>query len=162
MATAAQRKHLCALMDHLVQDEPLVHYPPGDRRTRTIHQIATEKQMLAELHAGRLTIDCSQSVTMLCHVAGLKDPNGNAYRDDGYTGTLLEHLRHYSNPASAMPGALVVFGGGTGHHVCMVRKAGKNPLLFSHGQERGPFMISLSEEAKYQPKPITFLSVAPL
>ncbi len=107
-------------------------------------------------------MDCSESVTLLCRLADLDDPNGLNYNGQGLTGTLLGHLRHYSNPRAANIGALVVFGPGTGHHVCMVRRPGVNPLLFSHGQERGPFFISLSEEAKYQPKPVTFLSIAGL
>lgn len=165
MAAKAQRNHLCVLMDELVAHEPAVHYPPGDVRgpkdARTF--TLTEDEMMAALHApGGITADCSEMVTELCHMAGLADPNGVNYRYAGYTGSMLAHLTHYTNPANARPGALVVFGPGTGHHVCMVRKSGKNPLLFSHGSERGPFYISLSEEAKFQPAPVTFLSIAKL
>ncbi len=156
-----QRAHLAGLMDVLVAHEPQVHY--DQVRPMTTRSILTPAALRAHLKAGLpLTMDCSESVTLLCRLAGLDDPNGLGYNGLGFTGTLLSHLPHYSKPENAMTGALVVFGTGTGHHVCMVRKPGKNPLLFSHGQERGPIYISLSAEREFQPKPVTFLSVAGL
>jgi hypothetical protein len=152
-------------MDILVQNEPAVHYPAGDQRGgRDRATFAeTEMQLLLALKSpAGVMADCSEMVTELCHMAGLQDPNGLGYRYAGYTGTMLEHLPHYTKAKAANVGALVVFGPGTGHHVCMVRKPGANPLLFSHGQERGPMFISLSQEAKYQPAPTTFLSIAHL
>jgi hypothetical protein len=44
----------------------------------------------------------------------------------------------------------------------MVRRPGADPLLFSHGQERGPFLIPLSVEKRYHVAPYTFLSIAHL
>jgi hypothetical protein len=163
MASASQRRELLALMDYLCKQEPRIHY--GQIRpmpSRTIHT-------LVELHAkvsgrGGLTMDCSESVTLLCKLAGMGDPNGEHFNGTGNTATMLGHLSHYYSPHSAMVGALVVFG--VGHleteHVCMVHTPGPNPLLFSHGQERGPFLIPLSVEKRYHVAPYTFLSIAKL
>ncbi len=160
MATPAQRAHLGALMDMLVQHEPLIHYV----QKRPMSTSRYTEQELADRFKQKKTIsmDCSESVTLLCHLAGLADPNGNDYNGTGFTGTMLNHLNHYTSPLSAGVGALVVFGPGDGDHVCMVRKQGRDPLLFSHGTERGPWFIHLSEEKKFQHAPTTFLSIAKL
>lgn len=161
MVSEAQRRHLGRLMDLLVGHEPQVHYAQV-RPMQTRH--ITEHELLATISHG-ITMDCSESVTLLCRLAGIGDPNGKHFDGSGYTGTLLQHLPHYTDPRKAKVGALVVFGPGRHHdgdHVCMVRRPGPNPLLFSHGQERGPFYISLSEEKKYHPEPTTFLSIANL
>jgi hypothetical protein len=163
VATEAKRRELAALMDYFVRQEPLVHY--GQVRpmpTRTIRTLV-ELHAKVETRAG-ITMDCSESVTLLCKLAGLSDPNGLRYDGAGNTETMLGHLSHYYSPRSAGVGALVVFG--VGHlateHVCMVRRTGSDPLLFSHGQERGPFLIPLSVEKRYHVAPYTFLSIAKL
>lgn len=166
MATQAQRNGLASYMDHLYAQRAKVHYPIHDVRTRTIFQISSLAELNHELDSPHgFTIDCSQSVTLLCHLAGLKNPNTgtHVWESDGYTGTLLNALPHYTNPELANVGALVVFGPRhDGNHVAMVRHPGKNPVLFSHGQESDPRMISLQEEAKYHSGFITFLSIAGL
>ena len=140
-------------MRDLLRHEPQVHYAQV-RPMRNVHLTHPVYPM---------TMDCSESVTMLCKWAGLQDPNGLKYNGSGYTGTLLDHLPHYYNPAHANVGALVVFGPGTGHHVAMVIEPdARNPLLWSHGQERGPIQVRLHDEAQYQPPPVTFLSIAKL
>jgi hypothetical protein len=163
VASAAKRRELAALMDYLVRQEPRVHY--GQVRPMASRSIRT----LAELHAkiesrAGITLDCSESVTLLCKLAGLADPNGLRYDGAGNTETMLGHLPHYYSARSAGIGALVVFGVGRleTEHVCMVRKPGGDPLLFSHGQERGPFLIPLSVEKRYHVAPYTFLSIAHL
>jgi hypothetical protein len=50
-----------------------------------------------------------------------------------------------------------IFGRGTGHHVGMVLAPGADPLLFSHGQEKGPLLIRESVEARFQPSGGTFI-----
>ncbi len=147
-------------MDFLVLHEPLIHY----LQKRPMVTNRYTEQQLADLFKVKKTIspDCSESVTMLCRMAGLADPNGNDYNGTGYTGTMLNHLKHYSSALSADVGALVVFGPGNGDHVCMVRNHGKDPLLFSHGSERGPYFAHLSDIRQWQTKPVTFLSVAKL
>ena len=151
-------------MDYLLAHRGQVHYPPHDVRTETIHHVRS----LADVHelvnrTQGLTIDCSQAVTMLLLSVGCKNPNGA--NTDGYTGTLLANLKHYSDGRRAMVGALVVFGPGTGHHVAMVHTPDPvhgNPLLWSQGQESDPRLIYLSQEQAFQPWPHTFLSIAKL
>lgn len=148
-------------MDWLVANEPLIgyvqHRPMQTRRwleTPLAQHFASGKQ---------IDMDCSESVTMLCRMAGLADPNGTEYDGTGFTGTMLKHLSHYTNPAGAETGALVVFGPGTGDHVCMVRRPHRtNPQLFSHGQEAGPVFTTLAAERRAHRPPVTFLSVAKL
>jgi hypothetical protein len=148
-------------MDLLVRETARVHYRQiRPMRTRPIHSLHMLQQTLYD--ANGVTMDCSESVTMLCHIVGLADPNGFDYDGTGFTGTLLHHLPHYSDPAMAGVGALVVFGPGSGDHVCMVRRPGANPTLFSHGSERGPIWITLNDEKRYQRPPTTFLSIAKL
>jgi len=162
MATDAERRHMQDLMRFLIAHEPNVHY--AMRRPMETVKL-TEKQMRAKVQAGRfpgITMDCSESVTCLCKWAGLSDPNGERYNGTGWTGTLLAHLPHYSDPKIAEPGALVVFGPGSGDHVCMVLESGTDPLLFSHGQERGPLAIRLSVERRAHRTPVTFLNISKL
>jgi len=146
------------LMRLLLAEAPRVHYPAGDRRTTTINWIATRRQLEDVLANDRLTVDCSQAVTLIARVAGARDPNGNGFAADGYTGTLLGGCRHIVRER-AQCGDLRVFGGGTGHHVAMVMTPGADPLLFSHGTERGPVAILESREARVQPPGGTFLQL---
>ena len=96
-------------MDLLVRNEPRVHYAQiRPMQTRPIHSLHLLQQALYSPHG--VTMDCSESVTLLCHVCGLQDPNGFDYDGHGFTGTLLHHLPHYSDPGNARIGALVVFG----------------------------------------------------
>jgi hypothetical protein len=63
-------------------------------------------------------------------------------------------------PLSAVkPADLVVWGSAPGHHVALVLQADPGLLVCSHGQEKGPFQIALSEESKFQPTPATFLTL---
>src|SRR5437868_14540651 len=110
-------------MTRLARYAPQVHYPPHDiRGPADARTFALSEQDLEHVLSagGGVTMDCSEAVTELCRWAGLRDPNGLGYRYAGYTGTLLAHLPHYSDPAAAYPGALVVYGPGTGEHVSMV------------------------------------------
>ena len=148
-------------MDLLVRNEPRIHYRQH-RPVQTAHLSSLHLLQQALYLPHGVTMDCSESVTLLCHVCGLDDPNGFDYDGTGYTGTLLHHLPHYTDPRKAKVGALVVFGPGSGHHVCMVRHTGADPVLFSHGSERGPIWIRLSDEKRYQRPPTVFLSIAKL
>jgi cell wall-associated NlpC family hydrolase len=96
-----------------------------------------------------LTIDCSGFVTLCYKWAGAPDPNGNGWNGDGFTGTLLQHMRHIPE-SQAKPGDAVVFGPGSGNHVCLVLEPGANALLASHGSERGPDLIRYSDERAWQ------------
>jgi hypothetical protein len=160
MATAAQRQHLLALMRYTLAHEPQIHYAQV-RPMRTVG--LTEAHLHTLLNAGHsITMDCSEAVTCLCKWAGLHDPNGLHYDGQGYTGTLLAHLPHYSDPGRAHIGALVVFGPGHGDHVCMVMERHADPMLWSHGSEHGPRRVRFSVERAVHRRPATFLSIAAL
>lgn len=107
-----------------------------------------------------LYTDCSGFSTLCYKWAGSKvDPNGGNWTG-AYTGTMLTGCRHI--PSSAVrPGDLVVWGAYPGHHVALVLEAGADPLLCSHGQEKGPLAINFSVESGFQPAPATWLSCLP-
>lgn len=143
-----------------VEHEAQIHY--AQRRPMTTAHLL--EQQLADLFAAGVLIamDCSEGVTLLCRLAGLADPNGRGYDGTGYTGTMLDHLPHYTKPGNADVGALVVFGPGSGDHVAMVYTPGADPLLWSHGAENGPRFVKLSVEKAVHRPPVTFLSIAAL
>jgi cell wall-associated NlpC family hydrolase len=101
-----------------------------------------------------LTTDCSGFVTICFFLAGAPDPNGLGYSGQGYTGTLLEHL---VSTGELKTGDLVVWGAYPGRHCAIVLEPGEDPLLASHGQERGPVAIRYSDECALQPARVTWL-----
>ena len=126
-------------------------------QARPMERLRTPEQ-LSELPR---EADCSEHATDAYASAGGPDPNGQNFDGTGYTGTMLEHCRHIDIHA-AQPGDLAVFGAYPGHHVVVLLEDGVsnggNPLVCSHGQEKGPIAIRLLDEAHYQPVPITFLT----
>ncbi|MDX6485594.1 MAG: hypothetical protein QOF43_747 [Gaiellaceae bacterium] len=105
-----------------------------------------------------LRTDCSGFVTLCYRLAGAPDPNGEGYDGQGYTGTLLRHMQHIAE-RDVRRGDLVVWGAYPGRHVALVLSGGEDPLLCSHGQERGPIAISFSAESWYQAAEATWLSL---
>jgi len=144
-------------MKWLIAKTPLIDY----EQYRPMRTSRITEQHLSDLffHKQKISMDCSESVTLLCRLAGLSDPNGMGYNGYGFTGTMLTSLPHYTDPADADVGALVVFGPGTGDHVCMVLTPGSDPLLFSHGQDAGPLAVRFSVEKNAHRNPAVFLSV---
>ena len=102
-----------------------------------------------------LTTDCSGFVTLCYFLGAAPDPNGLGYSGQGFTGTLLRHLHETEDPRA---GDLVVWGAYPGRHVALVLEPGEDPLLCSHGAERGPIAIRFSEECKWQPPQYTWLT----
>lgn len=164
MATKAQRNHLAELMDFLVHHEPQIHYRMA-RPMDITHWPETYMEHLLENGFG-MWADCSETITGICKWANLHDPNNLGYNGLGNTSTMLSnpHMRHYTNPKDAMVGAIVIFDppGAYLDHVCMVRKPGIDPVLFSHGQERGPLYVKCSVEAAYHHKTPVFCSISRL
>ncbi len=166
--TQADRQRLHKIMEVLIQHAGQLDYPTQDVRGKldaaTFALTWTEAQ--AHLAAGKhLMFDCSGAVTCIYKWAKLKDPNGLAYKHEGYTGTMLAHLPHYSNPKRARVGALVIFGPGTGEHVAVVLVAdrvGGDPVLFSHGFRGATGPIRLHREQRFHDPPVTFLDVSGL
>ena len=104
-----------------------------------------------------LQTDCSGFVTLCYKWAGASDPNGCGFNGQGYTGTMLQACTHISQSAAKV-GDLVIWGPPPGRHVAMVIEPGPDPLLVSHGQEKGPCAVRLSAASRYQPAPVTWLS----
>ena len=104
-----------------------------------------------------LTTDCSGFVTLCYYLAGAPDPNGNRYSGYGWTGTLLRHLTH-DRAGRRSGGRHRRLGRYPGRHCAIVLEADDDPLLCSHGMERGPVAIRFSAECRYQPPTISWLS----
>jgi hypothetical protein len=158
----AQRKALRDTMKLLVDNEPLVNYPLHDVRgpLDAATWALTGAQMRARLKQGKhLMMDCSQGIACVYKWSGLQNPSGDIAWP-GTTGTLLQHLPHFTNPAQAGVGGLVIYGPSTGEHGAIVYQAGKDPLLWSHGFDGGPQLIRLSVQRTFHHTPVTFLNVS--
>jgi len=161
MASTAQREHLAALMRWTIQHERAFHY----LQRRPMRMLAFSESHVRELVARGFSFsaDCSEYVTWCFKCAGLGDPTGFHYEGFGNTSSMWAHLPHYSDPAEAWPGALVVWGPGGDHHVACVLERGSNPLLASHGREGGPNAVRLhGEDAAQRHRERVFLSISHL
>lgn len=163
--THEERQALKALLEVLVKHHGQLDYPRDDVRgpldAATFH--LTRAQALARLANGQhLMFDCSGAITCAYKWTKLKDPNGLDYRREGYTGTMLDHLHHYSDPRQARVGAIVIFGPATGEHGAVVLEPGDDPLLFSHGLAAAAGPVRLSVERTFHHPPVTFLDVSGL
>jgi cell wall-associated NlpC family hydrolase len=108
-----------------------------------------------------LATDCSGFATLCYFLAGAPDPNGFGYTGQGYTGTLLGHLPQVE-PDAVRRGDIVVWGRYPGRHCAVVLEPGDDPLLASHGQERGPLEVAFSVEQEWQAgQPATWLDGLP-
>jgi hypothetical protein len=128
-----------------IEHEPEIHY--GEIRPIPLHRRLP------------LTTDCSGFVTLCYYLAGAPDPNGYRYSGYGWTGTLLRHLSAIG-PTDVRKGDIVVWGAYPGRHCAIVLEADDDPLLCSHGMERGPIAIRFSAECRHQPPQITWLTHA--
>jgi cell wall-associated NlpC family hydrolase len=132
-----------------IQHEPSIHY----QQLRPVDGLGRPRKL-------PLYTDCSGFVTLCYKWAGATvDPNGGNFTG-AYTGTMLQHCRHIALSA-VQPGDLVVWGAYPGHHVALVLEPGADPLLCSHGQEKGPIAIPFSVESRYQPTPAAWLACLP-
>lgn len=167
MATTAQRAHLHALIGYLHGKAAQLDYPPGDQRTNrdAASWSLTEQQADHVLNGGgRMQMDCSEMGAWLLKCVGCWH-----WSQPGWTGSHLRLLtQHYTDARLAYTGALVIFGGGDGHHEGMVYDPdphGGNPLLASHGRP-GFDLISLhdlaAEQAAWGHPGVRFLSIAHL
>jgi len=157
MATDAERKLACQVMDKLVRNTRKIGYRQyRPMVTRNINTMAELDRLIAK----GFSMDCSESVTLICHIAKMGDPNHLGFNGYGYTGTILNYCKpHYTDPSKANIGALVVCGPGSGDHVMMVRVPGKDPLLFSHGGEYDPKFVRWSRIVPYLRRPATICSI---
>lgn len=127
-------------------NEPEIHYSQGGHRY----------DALSTPYALPLYTDCSGFATLCYAWAGAPDPNGLDYNGSGYTGTLLGHLPEISME-QAQIGDLIVYGPGTGDHVVIIVATGEDPVVVSHGQERGPVRTRHSIEKSGHKSPVRVL-----
>lgn len=160
--TNTQRNQMVRIAQLLNQYAPDVDYAqirPMRTRYLTLSKLRTDLQ-----HNIPITMDCSESVTLICRLSGLKDPNGMMYDGEGYTGDMLAHLPHFTNYDQLHKGSLIVYGTGTGTHVVMVTEPnGVNPEVYSHGSHASHAIWSLAQEDEYhQGEPKTLLAIEDL
>lgn len=152
MATVRSRAHAKAVMLWLIENENAIGYSQGPRRMELVS--LTEQELADGIAAGKSFLaDCSGFATAVHKLAGFGDPNGLGYNGTGYTGTMLDHLPHYADPAGADVGALVVWRSSAkpdGYHVAIMLTPGQDPWLCSHGGDDGPKKIRLSTETAAQ------------
>lgn len=128
-----------------IANEPEIHY----RQSRPFDGMTQPRKL-------PLYTDCSGFISLCYHWAGAPDPNGLNWSGQGYTGTFLTHCRRI--PRSALqPGDFAVFGPGTGDHMVMIIQMADDPLVVSHGQEKGPLKTTLSVQAGAHRPPTIFL-----
>jgi cell wall-associated NlpC family hydrolase len=129
-------------------NEPKIHYA----EVRPMNGLDAPQQV-------PLTTDCSGFATCCYKWAGGPDPNGRDFNGAGWTGDMINNGRHIAKSA-LKPGDLVVFGGPAARqHVCIVIEPGADPMLVSHGQEKGPFAVSFSAEAQaHSGQPVHWLA----
>lgn len=103
--------------------------------------------------------DCSGFVTLCYNWAKVPDPNGRKYDGEGWTGTLLQHLKPVAQNIVKIAD-LVVFGNYPGHHVALIAAGPTtNPVLVSHGNEDGPIYVKFLDEKAAQPSGVHWLTL---
>lgn len=160
-----KRQRLVTIAGWLVASNGHIGYPGGSIPFRPMPWMdVNQAGMQQRFNAGQVWYpDCSAFVTWCFKQAGFKDPNGFGYDGLGDSQIMWERQHHYSNPARAQAGALVVFGTTGDRHVCFVTKPGKNPELCSHGSAAGPIFVSFTSECNAHPgQAVTLLDVSNL
>lgn len=160
--TQTQRNHLVRLAQLLNKYSPDVDYAQvRPMRTRYL----TQSQLTTDLeHNVPVTMDCSESVTLMFRLASLADPNGLKYDGEGWTGTMLAHLPHFTEWEKVHEGTLIVFGAYPGEHVVMVtRPNGDDPDVYSHGSHANHAIWSFKTEQTYhEGQQVTLLAIEDL
>lgn len=147
-----QRASMIAIAQFLIVNHDHINYAetrgPNDPMSVRGGSLAELEHIFAG--GGKIAMDCSEAVTLVCRLAGLRDPNGQGYDGYGYTGTLYDHLPHYTDVRDAHDGAIMIFGVNPTVHAVMRMPStdAADPWLFSHGEQGGPFHIQLSDEAQ--------------
>jgi peptidoglycan hydrolase-like protein with peptidoglycan-binding domain len=137
---AQRRAALIKVLRWMIAQEPSIHYTQ-DHGLRLA--------ALGTPYASPLSTDCSGAVKLACAWAQVPDPNGLGLTvPEGYTGTMLTYCKHITR-AAAVPGDFLVLGDWPGSHACVLLEPAADPLLFSHGSEKGPGTARLSDELAY-------------
>jgi Putative peptidoglycan binding domain len=138
---AGRRAALIKVLRWMISQEPAIHYTQDH---------AVRLAALGTPYASPLSTDCSGAIKLACAWAQVPDPNGIGLTvAEGYTGTMLTYCKHIVRSA-AQPGDFLVLGDWPGSHACVLMDLAADPLLFSHGSEKGPAAVRLSDELAYQ------------
>jgi hypothetical protein len=152
------RDKMVAEQHWAIANSDQIHYPVGDDRGPNETAIALDKWRNHELP---ITLDCSEFAACIAAGADAPDPTGTTFGDHGpvNTGTMLSHS-HAIQKHELKPGDYVILGPDPGKHACVVLSVDDpdNPVLTSHGQEKGPLQIALTDESPAHPPPVRFLS----
>lgn len=151
-APADLRAKIVAFWRWGIANEKQIHYA----QERPMERVKAPKSLMVLPRK----MDCSEFFTDGYAFAGAPDPNGANYNGTGYTGSLIAH-GHEIPKGEAQPGDAVIFGPNPGHHVCGILLPGDDPVIVSHGQEKGPLKLRLSAEIPYQPSPVRFFRYLP-
>lgn len=161
----AKREIAVGVMNLLFADKAQIDYlEHRPMRTASIDSV----DALVKALTSRIAMDCSESVTLIFHIAGMKDPNGLGFDGYGDTETMLKHLARFGDAKKANPCSLVVFNADqplSKQHVAVVHTAdhvGGNPLLFTHGHQGDPSLERLGNLQAGFTGQTVFLSVASL
>lgn len=113
-----------------------------------------------------IAMDCSEAFVTNCRWSGLPDPSGPTFNYNGYgnTGTILAFLDRISI-ADGLPGDGYewLIPPGVAHITQKVSGSGENPMVFSNGDESGPYIYPLSDdEPSHAGQALACLSIAKL
>lgn len=90
--------------------------------------------------------DCSAGVTCCYSWGGAPDPNELNYDGEGYTGTLVDTgTRILALETRAAD--IVIYGPSVGWHAALVVKGGRDPLVWSMGEQGDPRLYPSSTVA---------------
>lgn len=169
MALQDQRNHIHALQQFFLAHNHLVGYIQH-RPMATAEMYEHDLYNLIVVQKGQITPDCSEMVTLICRLAGLKPPSGPSfpYADgEGNSTSMWKYLPHYTHPGSAHTGAICAYGVDGDDHVNMVMEPDPihgNPMMFNHGGPNGPIEVRYLDMVASFPAgtPVTMLDISPL
>lgn len=142
----AARVRFVDLLHWGIAHEPDIHYFTGEA--------SRPGPMRLPIHYLPLHLDCTMIGIVFAKWSGAPDPSGYHFSGAGRTSDFLAHCKRITK-SELKPGDCVQFDD---EHECYVLEPGSDPLLFSHGMERGPLAIRLSAETEYhRGVPIYFL-----
>lgn len=143
---AYSRRLIGVYMDWLVHSAGRIGYEQV--RPMGTHSIDGAVSLRDSLKTG-FDMDCSESVTLLCHLGGLRPPSGET---EGYafgnTSTLMSNLPHLGHASDLLLGDLAVFNADqplSKQHVAACRVPGSDPKMFNHGSAPDPRYFRLSQ-----------------
>jgi hypothetical protein len=127
----------------MVANKRIVHYTQGSRRWEGI-----SRRMSITRGEYPKYCDCSSNATWMLWDAmarpyGVRDLVNHTSWRAGYTGSMYQHGKQVYHDKNLKIGDLIFYGnqgGGVPKHVAVYVGGG---MVFSHGNERGPFIVRL-------------------